>query len=179
MMDARNAVMVLIDVQGKLAEVMSERDALFENLKRMILGAQALEVPILVTEQIPHKLGATNSALRELFHAWDPIAKSSFSCLGEPAFGERLGALGRNQVILTGIETHVCVNQTAMDLLALGREVYVVADAVSSRTAANRQLALERMRAAGASIVGAEMALFELLRDASDPRFKGILQLVK
>lgn len=107
------------------------------------------------------------------------MAKSSFSCCGEPQLVDALKASGRKQVILVGIETHVCVYQTAVDLLESGHEVIVAADAVSSRAAENKTLALEEMRSAGATVLPTESILFALLRDAADPRFKELLKLIK
>jgi nicotinamidase-related amidase len=109
----------------------------------------------------------------------EPIPKLHFSCWGEPRFVERLRALNRSQLLLAGIETHICVYQTARDLAAAGYGVQAVADAVSSRTAMNRDLGLEKARAVGAALTSVEAALFELLQVAEGPKFKAILQLVK
>lgn len=178
MLKRENAVLVFIDVQGRLSELVDGADALFKNLHRLLGGVKALEVPVIVTEQIPEKLGPTRAEFLPLLQA-GAIAKHSFSCCGEPAFFQTLGKTGRRQVILCGIETHVCVYQTAMHLLEAGYEVYVVADAVSSRDPANKALALRRMECEGVKLTGTEMLLFELLGDANDPAFKAILQIVK
>jgi nicotinamidase-related amidase len=158
---------------------MHEKDILFDNLRRLIAGTRALGIPILWMEQIPEKLGSTSAEFRELLAPEQPIRKSSFSCCGEPAFTERLEALGRRQVLLAGIETHVCVYQTAADLGNRGYEVEVVSDAVSSRTPANKLVGLERIRAAGARITSVEMALFELMRTADHAAFRDILRIVR
>ena len=180
MLTVENTALVVIDVQGKLAQIMDQKEALFANLEKMIKGIQVLEIPIIWTEQVPEKLGPTLPEFSELLtHSAKPIAKSSFSCCGHPPFVEAIQALGRRQVLLTGIETHVCVYQTALDLLDAGYEVQVVADAVSSRTSANKQIGLERMKAAGATLTSTEMALFELLRVAEGPQFKQIAKIVK
>ena len=107
------------------------------------------------------------------------IVKTAFSCCGEPKFMEAFASLQKRQAILIGIETHVCVYQTALDLLEEGIEVFVVADAVSSRSPENKQLALQAMRDAGVKIIPTETVLFALLRDAADPHFKELLGLVK
>jgi len=178
MLKKENAVLIFIDVQGKLSELVGGSEVLFTNLRRLLEGMNALGVPVIVTEQIPEKLGPTREEFQELIT--DPvITKSSFGCCGEPAFFQPLEKTGRKQIILCGIETHVCVYQTAVELLEAGYEVSVVTDAVSSRDPANKTLALRRMENEGAKLTGTEMLLFELLGDANDPAFKSILQIVK
>lgn len=180
MLTVKNTALVVVDVQGKLAQIMDQKEALFANLEKMIKGIQVLEIPIIWTEQVPEKLGPTLPEFSELLTpSTKSIAKSSFSCCGHPPFMEAIQALGRQQVLLTGIETHICVYQTALDLLDSGYEVQVVTDAVSSRTSANKQIGLERMKAAGATLTSTEMALFELLRVAEGPQFKQIAKIVK
>lgn len=179
MLKKENAVLIFIDVQGKLHEIMHEKKTLDANLERMVRCAQLLEIPILVTEQIPEKLGATSEPFKSLLAAAPIIAKTSFSCCGDLSFQDALRSTNRRQAILIGIETHVCVYQTAMDLLADGIEVFVLADAVSSRMPENKALALEAMRDAGTKILSTESGMFALLRDAADPRFKDLLKLIK
>lgn len=178
MLKTENTILVFIDVQGRLSELVDGTDALFKNLRRLLQGMNALDVPVIVTEQIPEKLGATREEFQE-FIKKTVISKSSFGCCGEPAFFQTLGKTGRKQVILCGIETHVCVYQTAIQLLATGHKVYVVTDAVSSRDPANKTLALRRMEHEGVRLTGTEMLLFELLADAKNPAFKAILNIVK
>ncbi|MDK1031067.1 MAG: hydrolase [Planctomycetia bacterium] len=178
MLKVENAVLVVSDGQGSLAEMMHEKEALFDNVKRIIKGAQVLEMPIIVTEQNPAGLGPTLPDIAALIQG-EAIAKFAFSCCGEEAFVEALRKLGRRQVLLAGIEAHVCVYQTAVDLIGLGYEVYVVADAVSSRAASNRQTGLDGMAGAGARLTSVEMALFELLKVARGDKFKQILKIVK
>jgi nicotinamidase-related amidase len=159
---------------------MHQKETLFANLERMIKGAQVLDMPIIWTEQVPDKLGETTPEIGKLLlESARPISKVSFSCCGNEPFMAQLKTLHRQQILLTGIETHICVYQTALDLLNLGYEVEVVADAVSSRIAENKQLGLERMKEAGARLTSAEMALFELLRAAEGPQFKAITKIVK
>lgn len=179
MLKAEDAVLIFIDVQGKLHDIMYDRETLDANLERVIRSAQLLDIPILVTEQIPEKLGPTNEPFRTLLSETDPVAKTAFSCCGDEQFLHEIHSIAKLQVILIGIETHVCVYQTAIDMLEAGREVFVVADAVSSRTAENKELALQAMRDAGARILPTETILFALLRDAADPRFKELLKLIK
>lgn len=180
MLSIDNTVLLVIDVQGRLAQVMDRREALLANLTRLVKGAQVLGLPILWTEQVPEKLGPTLPELSELLiESSPPLSKSSFSCCGEPTFIEALQNAERSQVLVAGIETHVCVYQTARDLLSDGYEVHLVSDAVSSRAADNRELALATMQQAGASLTSTEMALFELLRVAEGDRFRAISKLVK
>ena len=179
MLTVENSVLLVVDIQGKLAQIMHDRDALFSNVKKMIKGAQILGVPIIWVEQNPQGLGPTVPEIRELLAGLSPVEKFSFSCWGEKSFVDELKSLGRRQVLLAGIEAHVCIYQTAMDLMEGGVDVTVVADAVSSRTEQNRQIALTRLAAEGAHISSTEMALFELLRTAKHPRFREIARLVK
>lgn len=178
MLKRENAVLIFIDVQGRLSELVDNSETLFNNLRRLLEGMNALGVPVIVTEQIPEKLGPTRDEFQEFIDG-PVIAKSSFGCCGEPAFFQTLEKTGRKQVILCGIETHVCVYQTAIELLATGHKVYVVSDAVSSRDPANKELALRRMESEGVRLTGTEMVVFELLGDAKDPAFKSILKIVK
>ncbi len=179
MLKRNEAVLIFIDVQGRLHEIMDGKEALDANLERMVKCAGLLEIPVLATEQIPEKMGATNEPFKTLLADVSMSGKSTFSCCGEPRFMEAFRATGRRQAILVGIEAHVCVYQTALDLLEAGTEVFVVADAVASRAPENKALALQAMRDAGAKIIPTETALFALLRDAADPRFKALLKLVK
>lgn len=179
MLKPEDTTLLLIDIQGKLAELMHEKESLYQNLRRLTLGAKALAIPILWMEQIPDKMGPTITELRELLTAEQPIAKKSFSCCGEPAFMTRLQATGRKQVLVAGIEAHVCVFQTVADLVNLGYEPHVATDAVSSRTPANRQTGLDRTRYAGGQLTSVESALFEMMRSADHPAFRDILKIVR
>ena len=179
MLKRDEAVLLFVDVQGKLHEIMPGKETLDGNLEKVIRCAQLLEVPIVGTEQIPEKLGPTSEPFRALLPNVPMIGKSAFSCCGEPAFVEAFKETGKRQAILVGIETHVCVYQTAIDLLEQGIDVFVVADAVSSRAPENKALALQAMRDAGAKIIPTETAIFALLRDAADPCFKELLKLIK
>jgi nicotinamidase-related amidase len=130
-------------------------------------------------EQTPDKIGKTVPEIGRLLGLQAPVSKACFSCCEDGQFMAALRATGRGQVVLAGIETHVCVYQTAADLSAQGFRVEVVADAVSSRTMQNRQIALEKMRSLGVGITSLEMILFELLRTSRHPAFRDILRLVK
>jgi hypothetical protein len=179
MLQRDNTVVVVIDVQGKLASLMHERERLYQQLQVFLRGARVLELPILWLEQYPKGLGPTVPEVAAELDGLQPIAKTCFSACGSEAFKAALTATGRRAALLVGIESHVCVHQTARDLLDDGFHVEVVADAVSSRTADNCQLGIQRMAAAGAAITSVEMALFELLREAGSAEFKEISKLVR
>ena len=179
MLAIENTALLVVDVQGKLASLMHDREALYAQLQKLVMGAKALGIPILWAEQNPERMGATIPELAERLRPLSPIAKMSFSCWGEPRFRDALGMTGRKQALLCGIEAHVCVCQTACDLVAAGYEVHVVADAVSSRTLQNRSVGLDRAREAGGHITSVEGCLFELLRTADHPSFRDILRLVR
>ena len=173
------AVLVIVDVQGNLAEAMHEKEALYSALRRLVDGCRVLALPLLWLEQNPERLGRTVPQVAELLTEATPIPKMSFSCCGSDAFVRALTASGRNQVVLAGIETHVCIYQTAADLVFRGYHVEVVADAVSSRSQGNWQVGLGKCRAAGAGITSVETALFEMLRTADDARFRAISRIVR
>ena len=179
MLDTKNCCLAVVDVQGKLAQLMHGKDALFKNIQILIQAAQILEMPILWCQQVPDALGPTIPEIAQLLVNIEPINKAAFSCCGADQFVSKLDESSRNQVLLCGIETHICVYQTAADLLVRGFAVNVVADAVSSRTLDNKQIALNRLAAEGASIPSVEMALFELLRTAKHPKFRQIAKLIK
>lgn len=179
MLDEKNCCLVVVDVQGKLARLMHDKDGLFKNIRILIQSAKILNIPVLWCQQVPSAMGPTVQEIAELLIGSQPINKSSFSCAGCEEFDKKLDQLGRKQVMLSGIETHVCVYQTSIDLLAKGYEMYVIADAVSSRTLDNKQIGLNRMAAVGVRINSTEMALFEILKSADHPHFKQIAKLVK
>lgn len=174
-----NAVLVVIDFQERLARVMHQREKLIDNTQRLIKGIQVLGIPIIATEQYPQGLGPTIPEVSQVWSNVQPIPKLSFSCCGDERFLKELKAQNRKQVLVAGIESHVCVYQTAIDLLDSGYEVQVVTDCVSSRTPENREIGLQRMNCAGARLTSTETALFELLRVAKGDKFKEISRIVK
>lgn len=179
MLDKNNVVLIIIDVQGKLSQIMYKKNELFENLQKMIRGAKVLDLPIIWNEQLPEKLGETAPEIKSLLTDMEPVTKECFSCWGEPNFVTKLQQLNRNQVLVMGIETHVCVYQTTADLLKHGYEVHVVSDAVSSRSKSDRKAGLGKMKDLGAQLTSVEMALFEMLTVAAGPQFKEIIKIVK
>ena len=179
MFSPEQAILVVIDIQGKLAYLMDQKETLFKNVKGLIQTAQFLCLPIVLTEQVPEKIGATIPEIKDLLPELQPIKKNSFSCYLDKSFLTRIQSLKRKQIIVCGIEAHVCVIQTVLDLLENKYSVQVVADAISSRKAENKCYALERMRKEGADITTCEMIVTELLRTSTHPRFKEVLNLIK
>ena len=179
MLDIQQCCLTVVDVQGKLAQLMHGREALFKNIQILVRAAKILEIPILWCQQCPDALGPTVPEIAQLLADNKPINKSAFSCCGDEQFNARLNDLTRNQILLCGIETHVCIYQTAIDLVRQDFGVDIIADAVSSRALENKQIALNRLAAEGANISCTEMALFELLKTAEHPKFRQIARLIK
>lgn len=179
MFKVENTVMLLIDVQGRLAQIMYEKEKLFESLQIMLQSMKRLEIPIIWMEQIPDKLGSTTDLIAQHLLDEAPIAKHSFSCWNEPEFTAQFKKLDRKQVLLTGIETHICVHQTGADLLKNGYEVQVVSDCVSSRTPENKEVGIQRLIQAGAKITSLEMIIFELMETAQNDKFRDVVKLIK
>jgi nicotinamidase-related amidase len=179
MLNIEDCSLVIIDVQGRLAQIMYEKELLFKNIQVLIKAAKILNIPILWCQQVPESLGPTIPEIAGLLSGIEPINKSSFSCCGDERFNKKINKLNVNQVILSGIETHVCIYQTSIALLQKGFDVNVIADAVSSRTIENKKIALERMAREGCKISSVEMILFELLKTANHPNFKEIARLIK
>lgn len=179
MLNRTDAVLIIIDIQGNLAQTMCDKENLFANTVKLISGFKVFNLPIICTEQIPQKLGLTIPVISQELNGIVPIAKEAFSCWDDRNFKEQLEGLNRRHIVLTGIESHVCVYQTALDLISNGYKVHLVTDAVSSRTSENRQVGIEAIKSAGAHITSIEMVLFELLRTAADPKFKDIFKIVK
>jgi nicotinamidase-related amidase len=178
-LDIENVCLVVVDVQGKLARLMQEPDLLLKNIQILIKGCKILDMPIIWTQQVPKALGQTIIQVAELLNGIEPINKASFSCCGEKKFISDLEKLNRRQVILCGIETHICIYQTVIDLLQRDYYVEVVTDAVSSRTLQNKEVALRKIESLGAELTTIEMALFELTGTAEHPKFREIAKLVK
>jgi len=179
MLTIENSILVVIDIQNSLARVMHEKETLVKNLQKIIKGTTILDIPMIVTEQDPEKLGPTIPEISSLMDTISPIPKSSFSCCGEALFVRKLESIKRTQILVVGIESHVCVYQTTADLIRMGYDVHIVTDCISSRTTDNRTLGIERMRDEGAKLTGTEMALFELLKIAGGDRFREISRLIK
>jgi len=179
MLDLENIALIVVDFQGNLAHSMYEKHPLFENTQKLIQGIRVFEAPIIVTEQIPEKLGPTIPEIAHYLSDIQYISKASFNCCTNEHFMRELETLNRKQVLLSGIEAHICVYQTTMGLLNMGYEVHVVADATSSRTVRNRNIGLEKMKDGGANLTSTEIVLFELLVTAEHEKFREIIKIVK
>src|SRR4030042_193263 len=164
MLKIENASLLIVDIQGNLANSMYGKKLLFKNVQKLIKGIQVLGIPILWTEQNPQGLGPTIPEIADLLSNIQPISKMTFSCCQNDRFVQTLKALNRKQILIAGIETHVCIYQTSSDLVDLGYEVQVVTDAVSSRNIENKEIGLRKMRDCGVSLTSVETALFELLK---------------
>lgn len=171
--------LVLIDLQERLMGAMHAVEALREGVLRLLKAAEILDLPLVVTEQYRKGLGATDSALQPHLGRAHTIEKLSFSAVGNQEFVGHLDRLAPTHILLAGIETHVCVAQTALDLSVRGLKVSVAADAVSSRRAADRETALARLRAAGITVSTTEALIFELAEQAGTEEFKKILTIVR
>ena len=179
MLTPDNTFFLLVDVQGKLAHSMHSREQLFGNLKKIVKGMRALEVPILWAEQNPKGLGPTVPEVAGLLTDLQAMPKYSFSCYKDKDIRQSIESLNRPNVLVAGIEAHVCVYQTVRDLIKASYQTEIVADAVSSRTIENKQIGLEKCKSAGAGITSVETVLFELLDVAEGETFKKILEIVR
>ena len=176
------SVLLIVDIQERLAAAMPEdsRETVFRNAGILLDAARLLDVPVILTEQYPKGLGPTASAVTtHLGGQVERLEKTVFSCCGADDFSNRLASTGRRQVLIAGMEAHVCVLQTALELLGDGHEVFVVEDAICSRNPANHHNAVERIRQAGGLIASTESVVFEWLRHAGHEHFKTISKLVR
>ena len=176
LMSRGDSGLLVIDVQTKLMDKIPERDTIVANIARLVEGARILGIPVQATEQYPKGIGPTVPELAERLPPRPE--KLTFSCCGLPEVAEQFRSRGVRRVLVAGIETHVCVQQTVLDLLAQGFRAYVAADAVGSRKEMDRELGLRRMEQAGVVLTTTEAALFEWTEVAGTPEFKQISKLV-
>ena len=174
-----NAILLIIDIQERLAPVMKVRDSVVRNCLHLIELATTYGIPIVVTEQYPKGLGKTVGEIREALQDYSPIEKLTFSCCEEPSFLSEMKKFGKDSVILTGMETHVCVLQTCIGLLHEGFHVHLVKDAACSRSKENWKTSVEFMRDAGAVVTCTETVLFQVLHIAGTEEFKAISKRIK
>jgi nicotinamidase-related amidase len=174
-----DTLLVIVDIQTKLLNVMFDKEGLVTNCRKLIQATKLLEVPMLMTEQYPKGMGPTDPQILEVLQGVENITKESFSCCGVDDFNRRIRESGKKQIVVVGIEAHVCVLQTVLDLMHRDYSVFVPYDAVSSRKEGDYRNALDRMRQAGASIGSVESAVFELLERAGTQIFKEVARLIK
>jgi nicotinamidase-related amidase len=179
LMRAETSGLLIIDVQERLAPVMTDPRRIIHNCGLLLRAAKRLAVPSVVSEQYPAGIGPTVVDLRDWLPPEGAMAKKHFSCVDDPALMHRLADCGRRQVIIAGIEAHICVLQTALGLRDKGYDVFVVADACGSRRVESEQLAWSRLGQAGVHLVSLEMVIFEWLGAAGTPQFKELVALVK
>ncbi|MDN4493624.1 hydrolase [Ureibacillus aquaedulcis] len=179
MLTKEETVLVLVDIQGRLAEIVHDSELVISNIVKVAEGAQILDLPVLWLEQYPKGLGPTVEKIAQALPNYKPIEKITFSAYDTPEFVEQLEATKRKKVLIAGIETHICVYQTAAQLIHKGYEVEVLADCVSSRTDKNHEIGLDKMMQLGVKVTSVEMALFEMLQIAKGDQFKAISKLVK
>jgi nicotinamidase-related amidase len=179
-LDAERAALVVIDMQEGFRNVVQDFSETAARIAQFAHGAQLLGLPLIVTEQYPKGLGHTAGEIRTVLPAgFEPVEKTAFSSCGAREFVAQLDETGALQIILCGIEAHVCVNQTAHDLIARGLQVHLLIDCINARTEHNRQIGLAKMQQAGALPSSVETALFELMRDAKHEQFKAVQKLIK
>jgi len=180
-LDADQAVLVVIDLQAKLLPLIQRHNDVIFAAQQLLRGARIFELPVLATEQYPRGLGPTVPPVANLLAGFEEpiLAKQTMSACGDEQVRAALRRIDRPQVVLCGIETHVCVQQTAMDLVSMDYRVFVCADACGSRRDLDGQWALSRMQQAGAVVTTSESVLFELCERCGTPRFKELLELIK
>lgn len=178
-LDKADTALVIIDIQDKLAAVMKVKDEVIKNCLHLIELSKMLNIPIIVTEQYPKGLGHTVAEIKEQLPSYQPVEKLTFSCCEEPNFLNEIKKLNKKTIILTGMETHICVLQTCIGLLREGYHVHLVRDAVCSRSKENWKTGVKFMRDAGAVITCTETVLFQLLKVAGTEEFKTISKRIK
>lgn len=177
--DNNTALLLIVDVQERLAAVMSDKQKVIANCLHLIEAAKLLDLPIIVTEQYPQGLGPTVSEIKNALPLYSPVEKIAFDCCKEPSFLENVSSVKRKKIILAGMETHICVLQTCLGLLQQDYSIHVVDDAVCSRAHHNYVTGTELMRDAGAVISCTETVLFQLLEKAGTDKFRKISQRIK
>jgi nicotinamidase-related amidase len=176
---ADDAVLVIIDIQERLASAMEEKEKVIRNTIFLIELAKLFNIPVVVTEQYPKGLGNTVPELKEMLPEYAPVVKLTFDCCGESNYVNIMKGKGRKKAIVAGMETHVCVLQTVLSLLRDGYDVHLVSDAVCSRNAVNKRTALEMLASAGAVITCTETVLFQVMKIAGTEEFRKISKMIK
>ena len=179
LLDRKRSVLIIIDVQEKLFPHIHEHERVLARVDLLISAAKLLNIPVVLTEQYPKGLGSTIEEIRGMLPGIQPLTKVDFSCAPAAGFREKLASLHRDQLVLAGIEAHVCVAQTALDLASQGERVVVVADATSSRRPVDAQVAWHRMEQSGLTLSTAEAVVFEWLRRAGTEEFKALQPKLK
>ena len=179
LLDKENTGLLVIDVQEKLMQVMGEKQRVIDNLIKLLHLSRLFTLPVILTEQNPQWLGPTLPEIIECLPAYEPISKLHFNCCDVDAFNNRLDSEGLKNIIITGVESHICVLQTCVSLLARGLNVHVAQDAIDSRTGENWRVGLELMRGAGAIVTSTETVIYQILKKAGTEEFKEMLKIIK
>ncbi len=180
LLNADQSLIVVIDMQDALLRAMRDAERVTTNTRLLIQGATILRIPIVTTTQNADKLGSLALPLRAVLpNAQPPYDKMTFSCLSCVPFASEIKRSGRKQIVICGIEAHICVSQTAHELVAAGYQVHLVVDAISARTDTNIHYGIEKMKQSGILVMTTEMALYELLKQAGTPEFREVLKLVR
>lgn len=179
MLNLSDTVLIVIDVQGKLARVVEDSEIVIGQIQKLVKGILLLNIPIILTNQVPEKLGGTIDEIAELLPDHQQISRTAFSVFRSIDMLNRLAELKRKQIILCGFETHICLYQSALDLMNSKYEVHLVVDGTSSRKKVDRDTAATRINAEGGKLTTVEMVLFELVRDARHPAFKALAKIIK
>lgn len=180
LLSAENTLLVVVDMQEPFLRNIFDRERVLANVCALIKGANILQVPVLGTTQNTSRMGEIVAEVRRLLPVRQPLFdKMTFSCYADPSFSSEIIRSGRKQILLCGVESHICVSQTAHDLVGFGYQAHVAVDAVSSRSEGNHQLGLEKMRQGGVFMSSVEAALYEMLQEAGTNAFREILHIIK
>lgn len=179
MLTPETTLLIVIDVQGNLARVVAESESAIRAVSQLVEGAKLLEIPVLLTAQVPEKIGHTIPEVAGLLPEQTDLPRVHFSIWQDAAVQQAIRSSGRCQLLLCGFEAHICLYQSSLDLIAEGFEVHLAADAVSSRNPFNKTFALQELLSQGVHLTTVEMTLFSMLRSAQHPAFKSISRLIK
>lgn len=174
-----DTVLVVVDVQEKFRLVVFEFGRVVKNVRKLVEGFRLLNIPVVVTEQYPRGLGETVAEVKKSLGEFKPLEKVSFSCFGDEKFVKELKKHGKKSLVLSGIESHVCILKTALDAVSRGFKVHIPVDSISSIKESDYRIAVERLRQAGVFLASSEMILFQLLDNSKQPEFKKLSEMVK
>ena len=179
LLDRKNTGLLVVDVQEKLMQVMGRKQRVIDNITRLLQLSKLFALPVILTEQFPKWLGPTIPEIIEYLPAYEPITKLYFNCCDVEAFDERLDPEGFKNIIVTGVECHICIFQTCVSILEKGHQVHVPQDAVDSRTDENWRVGLELMKKAGALVTSTETIIYQILKEAGTKEFNKMLKIIK
>ena len=179
LLSADSTGLVLLDVQEKLMQVMGRKEKVTENILKLLHLSKLYNLPIILTEQYPKWLGSTLPEIKEVLSSYDPIEKLHFNCCDVDAFNEHMASKGLKNIVMTGVESHICIFQTCVSILEKGHQVHVPQDAVDSRTDENWRVGLDLMKKAGALVTSTETIFYQILKEAGTKEFKKMLKIIK